>query len=91
MLLQHLDLGFLVGSLCFNLLFSIISPQMAVILTQSVMVVWIVPTILLSAPPSTLTSLKWTPAMMDVVQVGKPIFCPPAAPHPTLSCTKHFT
>lgn len=58
---------------CFNLSSSpspVISLQTAVILTQSAMAVWTVLMTLLSAPPSTLTSLKWTPVMMDLVQVG---------------------
>lgn len=48
---------------------------MAVILTQSVTAVWTVLMILQSAPLLTLISLKWTPAMMDLVQVGtSPLF-----------------
>lgn len=59
--------------ICFNLsspFFSIISLQTAVILTQSVTAAWTVLMTLPSALPLTLTSLKWTPVMMDLVQVG---------------------
>lgn len=58
---------------------------MAVIWTPSVTAVWTAPMILLSAPPSTQTSLKWTPAMMDLVQVGNRVFCLSAAPQLTLA------
>lgn len=49
---------------------SVISLQTAAISTQSVTAVWTARMTRLSVPPSTLTSPKWTPAMMDLAQVG---------------------
>lgn len=51
---------------------SVISPQTAAISTQSATEAWTAQMTLPSAPPSTLTLLKWTPAMMDLVQVEHP-------------------
>lgn len=52
--------------------FSVTSLKMAVILTLSVMAAWTVQTTLLSAPPLTLTSPKWTPVMTGLAQVRRP-------------------